>query len=244
MYRFKFNNAPAVASPVSDQFAEWNEPFSYTLPDGIFTDPDVGDTLAVQAALPAAGSGLGVAGMTVSGTPTVIGPVPVEVAATDESGAGALDTFDVIVRVDGVPLDPTPRNLWDLEHFGKAVVNPALESTLWGGLANADGDAANNDREYAFGGDPTVGDASGLILLSPAAGDNIVITYVRRRDDPALTYTVQGTLTLTPPAWVDVQAWVVDEQATVIDDAYEQVDVTVNVSAAGSAMFFRVIVNP
>ncbi|MDD4017307.1 MAG: Ig-like domain-containing protein [Kiritimatiellae bacterium] len=244
MYRFKFNNAPAVATPVADQFAEWNEPFSYTLPDGIFTDPDVGDTLAVQAALPVAGSGLSVAGLTVSGTPTVIGPVSVEVAATDESGAGALDTFDVIVRVDGVPLDATPRNLWDLEHFGKAVVNPALESTLWGGLANADGDAANNDREYAFGGDPTVGDASGLILLSPATEGNRVITYIRRRDDPALTYTVQCTATLTPPAWIDVQTWGADEQATVIDDAYEQVDVTVNVSAAGPAMFFRVIVTP
>jgi len=244
MYRFKFNNAPAVATPVADQFAEWNEPFSYTIPDGIFTDPDVGDTLLVQAALPTAGNGLSVADMTVSGTPTVIGTVPVEVAATDESGAGALDTFGVIVRVDGVLLEATPRNLWDLEFFGKAVVNPALESTLWGGHANADGDASNNDREYAFGGDPTTGDTCGLILLSAAADGNMVITYIRRRDDPALTYTVQGTATLTPPVWEDVLTLVVDEQTTVIDDAYEQVDVTVNVPVAGPEMFFRVVVTP
>ena len=179
----------------------------------------IGTSDEVTLTLPTAGNGLSVAGMTVSGTPTVIGTVPVEVAATDESGAGALDTFGVIVLVDGVLLEATPRNLWDLEFFGKAVVNPALESTLWGGYANADSDASNNDCEYAFGGDPTAADTGGLILLSAAADGNMVITYIRRRDDPALTYTVQGTVTLAPPVWVDVQTWVLDEQVTFIDDA-------------------------
>ena len=244
MYRFKFNNAPVVADPVPDQIAEWNEPFAYTIPAGIFADPDVGDTLTVLPSLPAGGHGLNLIGMTVTGTPTTLGPVPVRVEATDGAGGAAFDTFDVVVLVDGVLLEATPRNLWNVQHFGRSVANPALESTVWGGAANMDGYAANNDNEYAFGGVPTAGDASGVITLAAAADGNMVVSYVRRRADPALVYTVQGTATLMPPVWMNVQTLVISEQTQVLDDQYERVNVTVSVPAAGPMMFFRVIVTP
>ena len=244
MYRFKFNNAPVVLAPVPDQPAEWGEPFSYTVPEGVFADPDVGDALAVEPTLPMAGSGLGVSGLTVSGTPVRLGAVPVEVRATDDSGASAMDTFNVVVLVDGVLLAPTPRNQWNVEHFGKDAVNPTLENTLWGGLANADGDASNNDQEYVFNGDPAVGDSCGLIGLEETPEGNMVVSYVRRTNDPALTYTVQGTPTLTPHDWTDVQTMVLGEHTTPLGQAFEFVEVTVSVTVAGPERFFRVVVTP
>lgn len=79
--------------------------------------------------------------MTVTRSPTALGPIPVQLQATDDSGESAWHTFSVVVLVDGVPLDATPRNPWNVIHFGSAAVDPALEPTVWGGLANADGDA-------------------------------------------------------------------------------------------------------
>jgi hypothetical protein len=244
MYRFKFNNTPVVVTPLADQMAEWKEPFAYTVPDGVFADPDVYDEVTVLPVLPTTGHGLSVAGMTVSGTPSVPGRVPVEVTATDKSGATAVEPFDVVVLVDGIVFTNTPRTLWNLDHFGKDVANPALEATLWGGAANGDGDTKNNDQEYVFGGDPKVDDASALLTLTTAPGGNLLLTYVRRKDDPALSYTLQGSPTLAPPVWDDVVAVTIGEQRISLGTSYERVEVTIDASLAGPAMFFRVLVKP
>jgi hypothetical protein len=244
MYRFKFNNAPVVVTPLADQMAEWGEPFAYTIPDGVFEDPDVYDVLTVVSVLPTAGHGLTVAGMNLSGTPTVLGRVPVEVTATDASAASTMESFDVVVLVDGILLANTPRNLWNLEYFGKDAANPALEATLWGGAANMDGDTKDNDQEYAFGGDPKVSDSSALLTLSPAPGGNLLLTYVRRKNDPALSYTLQGSPTLAPPVWDDVVAVTVREQFISLGTSYERVEVTISTPLAGPSMFFRVLVTP
>ncbi len=244
MYRFKFNNAPVVVTPLADQMAEWGELFAYTIPDGVFADPDVYDVLTVVPVLPTTGHGLTVAGMTVSGTPTVLGRVPVEVTATDASGDIGVEPFDVVVLVDGVLLSNTPRNLWNVTHFGKDAANPALEATLWGGAANTDGDTKDNDTEYAFGGVPTVADASALLTLTTAPGGNLLVSYVRRKDDPALSYTLQGSPTLAPPAWDDVVTFTLGVQLTPLGTSYERVEVTISTPLAGPSMFFRVLVTP
>ena len=244
IYRFKFNNSPVVAQAVPDQLAEWNQPFEYTVPDGVFADPDVGDTLDVRVALADDGQGLGVAGMTVTGTPTTIGAVPVNVLATDAGGASAADAFSVIVQVNGVYVEPTPRNKWNLFYFGAAVADPALQATVWGGEANGDGDTLNNDHEYAFGGDPTVGDGAGVIMITPGGADELVISYNRRTNDPALTYVLQGTLSLSPADWQDIRTLVVGESVVPAGEGMETVHQTVRVEAAGPVMFFRVTVLP
>lgn len=244
MYRFKFNNAPVVVTPLDDQMTEWGAPFTYTIPDGVFADPDVYDVLTVVPVLPTTGHGLTVAGMTLSGTPTVLGRVPVEVTATDASGDVGVEPFDVVVLVDGILLDNTPRNLWNVLHFGKDAANPALEATLWGGAANTDGDTKDNDTEYAFGGVPTVADASALLTLDPAPGGNLLITYVRRKDDPALSFTLQGSPTLAPPVWDDVVMFTLEEHFTPLSTSYERVEVLINAPLAGPSMFFRVLVTP
>ena len=63
---------------------------------------------------------------------------------------------------------------------------------------------------------------------------------MRRKDDPSLTYSVQGSVGLSPAEWSDVAVFVRGEQTTAIDSAYERVDVTLDVPALGPMMFFRV----
>jgi hypothetical protein len=77
--------------------------------------------------------------------------------------------------------------------------------------------------------------ASAPRSLTAAPGGNLLLTYVRRRDDPALTYTLQGTPTLTPPVWNNVLAFTIDEQVTPLDAAYSRVEVTLNAPLAGPA---------
>lgn len=241
MYRFKFNNAPVVVSPVPDQYAEWNEPFTYAISDGVFADPDVGDTVAVVPSLPAGGYGLALDGMTVTGTPVSLGPVQVRVDASDASGATALDAFDVRVLVDGILLAPTPRNSWNVLHFGTAVVNPTLEGTVWGGWVNGDGDLLNNDQEYVFGGDPGVSDQA-CLSIALAADGTVLISYVGRKDDPALVYTLQASATLSPLVWADVQTRVLGLTRVAVDQELERVTLTVEVVGGEPTLFYRLLV--
>ena len=113
---------------------------------------------------------------------------------------------------------------------------------MWGGSANGDGDLLNNDQEYYFRGNPKDGNNVGAIGLSPVTGGNVLITFVRRKNDPSLTYTLQGSVSLTPPAWMNVQPLVIHEAVSPIDEAFEHVTLTIQMSEAGPIMFFRVIV--
>jgi VCBS repeat-containing protein len=242
IYRFKFNNAPVLTAAVPDQTAEWNQPFTYTLPEGLFADPDVNDSLTLLMSLPAGGFGLGVTDMTVSGTPTMIGPIPVDILATDDSESSASDTFNVVVLVNGTFVDPTPRNIWNVEHFGIAVTDPLLQSSLWGGNANGDGDELINDQEYVFGGNPTVGDLAGQVLITSETDDQMIISYVRRKDDPGLNYVLQGTSSLLTAVWEDIQTLVIESSVVAIDESLERVNQKIRVADTGPTMFFRVLV--
>ena len=45
MFRIKYNNGPRVLSPLADQTVTVNLPFTFTMPAGTFSDPDVNETL-------------------------------------------------------------------------------------------------------------------------------------------------------------------------------------------------------
>ncbi|MCX7200612.1 MAG: putative Ig domain-containing protein, partial [Proteobacteria bacterium] len=98
------NDAPVLATPIPDQSATEDTPFSYTVPAGSFTDIDAGDTLTWSAtrsdgsALPAWLS-FDPAARALSGTPgnADVGSVSLRITVTDMAGATASDTFDVTV---------------------------------------------------------------------------------------------------------------------------------------------------
>lgn len=106
------NDAPEVGTPLSNQRAVQNEPFSFTLPAGSFRDVDTGDVLTYAATLengdplPAwlrfdAQTG------TFSGTPANgdVGELRLVVTATDLAGASVSQTFALeVADVNDAPV--------------------------------------------------------------------------------------------------------------------------------------------
>lgn len=97
------NHAPLLATPLLDQKAAENTPFSYVVPATSFTDPDndslnYSATLSDGSALPAWLS-FNATNLTFSGTPTstASGNYNVLIKAMDPAGASASDSFDLVV---------------------------------------------------------------------------------------------------------------------------------------------------
>ncbi len=63
------------------------------------------------------------------------------------------------------------------------LLKQTLRDTLWGDLANADGDSLPNLVEYYMGLDPTLNDEAGVVLIE-ISGDAILFTYQRALDAP------------------------------------------------------------
>ncbi|WP_237881234.1 M10 family metallopeptidase C-terminal domain-containing protein [Pseudomonas sp. PGPR40] len=97
------NQAPVLATPLLDQNATENTPFSYAVPATSFTDPD-NDSLSYTATL-TDGSALpawlsfNATNLTFTGTPTstASGNYNVLVKATDPAGASVSDSFALVV---------------------------------------------------------------------------------------------------------------------------------------------------
>ncbi|TVP80794.1 MAG: hypothetical protein EA353_02940, partial [Puniceicoccaceae bacterium] len=72
---------------------------------------------------------------------------------------------------------------WRSVHFtAEALADPALELTLWGALADPDGDGVVNLMEYAFGGDPWIPGSAFLPEISFDA-DRLQLSFHRLRGD-------------------------------------------------------------
>lgn len=111
---------------------------------------------------------------------------------------------------------------WRETHFTPAELsNAALEATLWGNLADPDGDGANNVTEYTFARDPRMADAA--LFASPVlapGGDGqprLHLSVPVRRDDPELVVSFLSSSDLT--AWAAATVELVS--VLPIDDAYE-----------------------
>ncbi|WP_409309200.1 putative Ig domain-containing protein, partial [Pectobacterium sp. B1J-3] len=110
------NDAPVVDTPIPPQSVAQGGGFNFTVPDGTFNDPDVGDTLTLRATL-ANGSPLpswlhfDPAIGTFSGTPgnADVGILVIRVTATDDSNASVSTSFGLtITNVNDAPVVDTP----------------------------------------------------------------------------------------------------------------------------------------
>ncbi|MFM2404785.1 MAG: hypothetical protein RL223_2665, partial [Pseudomonadota bacterium] len=93
------NDAPTLASAISDPTATQDQPFSFQLPAGTFADADAGDALTCSTSPLPAWLSFDAATRTFSGTPAHgdVGSVTITVTATDGSGAQVSDTFVLTV---------------------------------------------------------------------------------------------------------------------------------------------------
>ena len=76
---------------------------------------------------------------------------------------------------------------------------PTLANT--NGTADPDGDGFNNNLEFAFDGNPTVGTAA--LLTATRSGSNAVFNFVASTNTNAVSYTVQSTTNLSTGPWAD-----------------------------------------
>ncbi|MBA1244042.1 putative Ig domain-containing protein [Pseudomonas japonica] len=148
------NHAPVVATPLADQNASENTPFSYVVPATSFSDSD-NDSLTYTAKL-ADGSALpswltfDAATRTFSGTPgsTASGTFNVTVTASDGKAGTASDTFTLAVK--DVPQ-------------GNGVINGTSgKDTLTG--------TAANEQLFGLGGADTLNGGAGNDILVGGAG--------------------------------------------------------------------------
>ncbi len=112
------NDAPSVSNVIADQSATQDQPFTFVVPVGTFTDADApyGDVLTYSASL-ADGSALpawltfNAATQTFVGTPANenVGGLSLRVTATDASGVAVSNTFALsVVNVNDAPMVVLP----------------------------------------------------------------------------------------------------------------------------------------
>jgi autotransporter-associated beta strand protein len=107
------------------------------------------------------------------------------------------------------------------------------------GTDNPDGDPFDNNQEFAFDGNPTVG--SPALLTAVKSGTNTVFNYVARKNPPGgVTYQVQATTNLAAGPWTNASVTVSNSANTNginIPADYERKEFVV---PASGAMFYRV----
>ncbi|WP_053162580.1 putative Ig domain-containing protein [Pseudomonas brassicacearum] len=167
------NQAPVLATPLLDQNATENTPFSYVVPATSFTDPD-NDSLSYTAKL-ANGSALpswlvfDAATRTFSGTPpdTASGTYAIQVTASDGSNATVSDSFTLAVQdvPTAIVINGTPNN--------DTLTGTAANEQLFGG-------AGNDTLNGGAGNDILVG-GTGVDKLTGGTGAD-VFRYTSKLD--------------------------------------------------------------
>jgi hypothetical protein len=127
---------------------------------------------------------------TVSSLPDRLEPGTYVVTYSATNSAQLTGTATMLLRV----LPP-----WPQVHFPEAYPQPELEASIWGCLADGDGDGWNNETEWQFGSlanDPSSFPRVEVVAEPEGAGSGLVVRYRRRFDDPGASYLEQGSVDL------------------------------------------------
>lgn len=178
------NQAPVLVQTVADQTVEDNLPFSFTLPDGLFSDADAGDSGALSVADLPAWLSFDAQSRTFSGSaPYNAGSTPLTLTWTDSGGLKASTTFALNVTA-AAPL---------------TLIGNAADNTLTGksGSDTLSGLGGNDTLNGGFGADQMSGGIGSDLYIVDQARD-VVIERVAEGID-----TVQSSVSYTLGANVE-----------------------------------------
>lgn len=94
---------------------------------------------------------------------------------------------------------PNPLANWQSFHFGNDAANPSLEASLWGTLADPDGDQIPNLLEYALGKDPLLPEVANIALSISETEAKVGFSYDPRCE--GLTLVLEASATLLLGSW-------------------------------------------
>lgn len=195
-------NAPKLTGEIADQQASSGAAFSFTVPQGLFVDPD-GDALTYTAET-ADGKALpgwltfNASTMTFSGTPASgdTGTLSVRLVASDGT-LSAVDMFDVTVQAGNAAPDAVDDSATMQEH-AVALVD------VTGNDSDPDGDAISLSRLVSHSDNATVSVVNGKIEvqytgadIAAGSSDQVNVVYEitdshGKTDTATLTVTVNG----------------------------------------------------
>jgi YD repeat-containing protein len=208
------NDAPVLVQAVAGQAAVQDQAWTFTLPAGTFTDPDLGDTLSYSATL-ASGAALP-SWLTFDGTTRTfrgvplnanVGALSLEVTATDGQGLSTSDAFALTVaNINDAPTGSVTIS-------GAATQGQTL--TAANTLADADGLGTISYQWMADGANISGATGSTLVLTQAQVGKAIGVvasyddgfgasesvasgataTVVNVNDAPTGSVTIGGTAT-------------------------------------------------
>ena len=115
-------------------------------------------------------------------------------------------------------------------------VDPAFTSTA--GTDDPDGDLYDNNEEFAFDGNPTIG--TGALLTATMVGRDVTFSYVALDDANTATYVVQATSDLAVGLWTNSAVVVTnspDQSGISLPDRYSRKEFVVPVT---NREFYRV----
>ncbi|MFK0271954.1 putative Ig domain-containing protein, partial [Pseudomonas asiatica] len=199
------NTSPLVGSGLADQVATEDVGFTFSVPDGTFTDADAGDTLAYSAKL-ADGSPLpswlsfDAVNRSFSGTPgnADVGTLNIRVTATDTGNLSVSDVFTLsIANTNDAPTVTGPVSLTN------GVEDQSYTFSAAQLLANAsDVDVGDTLSVLSVSVDPGDGsltdNGNGTWTYSPAANRNGVIDFAVVISDGVDSIITAARLDLAP----------------------------------------------
>lgn len=256
VYQLRYNNAPLAVGQIDRLIANVEEPFEYFLPQGLFADTDIGDSLVGRQLTLADGSDIpgwlafdDVQGRLYADTPPTtfdVGVLDLRLTAFDEDGSGANLDFEleVVVPPGFVPSlvnAPSPALAWSLAHAGGTPM-PAASASMdfLAAWVDPDGDGRSNLEEYAQGTDPFVADAldarAGIVVHLTSDGA-LELQFQRRGDDPRMVCVVEGSADLLH--WQALSGGL-EKHRQPVSSAMETVRVVYAGQGSGEFQFFRV----
>jgi hypothetical protein len=232
IYRTKYNNAPVVATTISNVTVSAGAPFTFGVPAGTFADVDVLDTLKLSAFTSGGPAWLNFDPNTsqFSGTPDAVGQYTISVVATDEDGASVTNSFGITVS----PSYSSSLQNWRISQFGAEAVADPGQQGLWGDSADPDGDGQNNLMEYLFGTDP-LNSGDSTLQISANTDGTFNVSY---RGRSVVTYTLEASTDMVN--WSAANLVIQDTNSTVVQDDLEAI--TCHVAPANptnKVLFFR-----